>query len=264
MVRTGITWTVTIISDWTEYVDTILEYLNENGISFRTDVPKGRYEATTRDDHLSVLNEVELIELIGHKAKQKQQFKLTDKGYEYLRQKDRQQRNRLLHNLFYSGIFHYRYAYDCILEDGFYEFSDRKFHEYLVVRSSNDFGVRFYDRHSYKNVIRLFEGIGIAERDENDDYTIKRDYQLKFNENSFKTVVGDLLKDVDLEYTKIVCKKLLDRSDEFLSVPESDMTIFNILNKLKELRDEGNIEFVAGIPKPPIEAAYTLIRWVRK
>jgi len=48
MVRTGITWTVTIISDWTEYVDTILEYLNENGISFRTDVPKGFQKGAMR------------------------------------------------------------------------------------------------------------------------------------------------------------------------------------------------------------------------
>lgn len=264
MVRTGITWTVTLISDWTEYMDTILEYLNENSISFRTDVPKGHYEAVTRDDHLTILDNVGLVDLIGHRTKQKQQFKLTDEGYKYVRQKDQQQRNRLLHNSFYSGIFHYRYAYDCILEDSFYEFSDRKFHEYLVVRSSNDFGVRLYDRHSYKNVIRVFEGIRIAEKEENGNYTIKRDYQLKFDENRFKTVVDDLLEDVDLEYTKIVCKKLLDRSDEFLSVPESDLTIFNILNKLKKLRDEGNIEFVAGIPKPPIEAAHTLIRRVRK
>jgi len=268
MVRTGITWTVTIISNWVELIDGMLLHLKENGVVFRTDVPKGHYEAVIRDDHLTVLENVGLVELMNPKAgKQKQQYNLTDSGDEYVRyvrQKDQQQKDRLLHNLFYSGISHYRYAYDCILEDNLYEFSDREFNEHLVIRSTSDFGVRLYDQRSYKNVIHVLKGIGVAEKNENGNYVINSDYRMKFNEDKFKKIVRELLGEVDLEYTKVMCRRLLNRSDEFLSVPEPGLTILNILKRLKKLREEGNIEFVAGIPKPPIEAAYTLIRWVQK
>ncbi|WXG41536.1 MAG: hypothetical protein WED07_12350 [Candidatus Freyarchaeum deiterrae] len=253
-----------LVKDWKDYIEKILQHLdNKSGKKeFKENIPKNGFDAKTRDGHLEFLKKIGFINLENPDAKKaQQQYTLTDNGEHYLEIDEVSRKCRFLHDALYSGIFWYNYAYNIILRESYYKFTKEELFEFLVENSSKDFGVRIYDRISFDNTFNCFKNLGVIELEDSDYYKISDEYKLKFDKDKFQKLVKRLLKETELELTKVICQKLINNYHEFYTGTKEELNIPLIFQKLIELYKEEKITFLGGLPKPPIPAAFTLLKW---
>ena len=258
----ALTWTIQLVKEWKNYINRIIEQIKDNdGKEFLTNIIKSKgMSASIRDDHLRFLKEIKFIDIENpYATKQQKYYFLTEKGYDYINLRD-ERKNLFFHRSIYDNIFHYQFCFNCIQEFGFYKFSRNQLHKFLVEKSSKKFGVRLYDRISIDNVLLCLQGLEIVDQDDQ-IFVIKEHYQLKFNHDKFLEILVESLKDEELHYTKNICIKCLNKSQDFYFGEISDISIEFIYNELINLYKKGWIDFLAGVPSAPIPAAHTLMKW---
>jgi len=258
----GLTWIITLSSNWKEYINEILVYLRdtEGYGDFRTNLPNLK-KARTRDDYLDFLVTIKILNLkFSESTKNQNFFQITDLGLNYILSDDDKYKSQLLHNLLYKNILHYRFAYDYILSNDLYEFELIELHEKLVVYSSMVYGARIYDKISFDNVLNCFLSLEvITQKEERKKYYVTEEYKITFNEEVFEKMVLDYIKNEKYTYSKELCDFLIKQQHEF-STKEYCTNDF-IISKLEKMDKKGKIEFIAGTPKPGlIPAKYTLIK----
>lgn len=254
-----ITWTIMYQKSMLDDAIRLLSGLNRDGQqnlgNLNRYMPAGA-GADRKKNILRVLDDVNFVE--SKKMAHGTLYKITNLGRYYLDSIDEYERNDIFHSNLYLNIIHYSYAFDYIIENDYYSFKKNDFLEQLVLNSSNDFGIRIYDRLSGENVINFMKDLGIISLKDK-EYVVNERYRRKFNNRKFLEMVIDNLKDEKLQFTKSLCEYLLDNSSKFM-VSKDPLTIELIYKKLLTLNESKEIlVFIPGLPRPPIPSRHSLV-----
>jgi len=265
----GLTWTIMIPKLWYYYLDDWLQLLEKYSHIKRTDFKKINIDdskslgTASRDDMLRFFHEQLHLMSITNKEKRSQDhiFSLTHLGKEILNlDNNLNEKEFKLHTLLNNNIFHYKFAFDLIINNQYYNIDFNKLKEKLIQASLDLLGFPIYDKHTLENIkiIYLYLSTIFTYDKDIETFILSDNYKVQFNKEKFIDILKSYLSQRELTYTYFLCEYLnrVEIKSEYLV---SNYSSFNEKIIFEKLKDLPFIKFKGGIARKFVPSAYTII-----
>lgn len=266
---TGLTWVNQLIPMWKMYLEEWLKKLDQESHVKRPDFKKIEnlsekgFSTSTRDDLLKFFGDQLGLMTISNPNKNKKDhiFNITEIGNDILYQDKTENKDLKLHYLLYKNIFHYKFSFQLIIKNQFYNISFTDFMDRLIQASLNILGFPIYDRHSFDNIKYIIYGLSsiyyVCET--NKHFSLSNNLKIQFKEDQFIEMVKKLLYNKEMVYTYYLCEQL-NKEEIKSNYLTGNYEIFDEKIIFEKLKDLNIIKFKGGIPRKFIPAIFTLVQ----